>query len=333
LLDPEQPTIGLVRGPFNQEVTRLRPLLPARVYRFYRGGQLLGELRGRPEPDGFFPEDWIGSVTEARNPGRDDPEAGLSRLRDGPLLRDAIASDPESWLGAKHFARFGATPGFLVKLLDAAQRLPVHAHPDRAFAREHLRSPFGKTEAWIVLATRQRTAPVWIGLREEVEPERYLGWITHQDREALLDSLHRIDVAAGDVVYVPAGVPHAIGAGVLIAEVQEPTDFSLICEWQGFPIRREDSHVGLGWAIAVGALDLRVQSPVLELPAEARDFFFADEVAEPPERFAVFLVLEGEGSLHDEPAHPGDAFAVPAACTELTVEGDLRILRFIGPEP
>ena len=56
-------------------------------------------------------------------------------------------------------ARFGTSTGLLVKLLDAAERLPVHAHPDRAFAREAFDSPFGKTEAWIVLDTREAPRP------------------------------------------------------------------------------------------------------------------------------------------------------------------------------
>ena len=127
-------------------------LTPTRVHRFYRGGALLAELRGEQAEDGFFPEEWIGSVTPANNPGRADPEEGLSRLADGRLLRDAVADDPIGWLGEEHVARFGTSTGVLVKLLDAAERLPVHAHPDRAFARRAFDSPFGKTEAWLVAA-------------------------------------------------------------------------------------------------------------------------------------------------------------------------------------
>ena len=59
----------------------------ARVYRFYRGSALLGRLRGEDEPDGTFPEDWLGSVTEASNPGHETPNDGLSVLDDGGRLR------------------------------------------------------------------------------------------------------------------------------------------------------------------------------------------------------------------------------------------------------
>jgi mannose-6-phosphate isomerase len=308
-------------------------LSPMPVHRFYRGGALLGALRGEEREDGFFPEDWVGSITPAHNPGRDDPDEGLSRLADGRLLRDVVAADPVGWLGAEHAARFGASTGLLVKLLDAAERLPVHAHPDRAFARSRLDSPFGKTEAWFVLRTRREAAEVWVGLRESVERERYLAWIESQDVDSLLGSLNRLAVRAGDVVYVPAGVPHALGEGVLIAEVQEPTDFSLLCEWDGFPVAPEDSHLGLGWDVAVEALDVGAHEPIRSLPPEARAFFGVDDRAEAAGRFAILLVVEGAGRIGDGDARAGDAFAVPASTEALRVEGDLRVLRFLAPDP
>src|SRR5436853_1003125 len=119
-------------------VERVLParVVPTRVYRFYRGGALIDRLRGEPGRDGDHPEDWLGSVVAANNPGRDEPFAGLSRLASGPLLRDAIGQSPASW----------GTPNLLVKLLDPVERLPVHAHPNREFAREHFGSDYGKTE-------------------------------------------------------------------------------------------------------------------------------------------------------------------------------------------
>jgi mannose-6-phosphate isomerase len=220
----------------------------------------------------------------------------------------------------------------LVKLLDPADRLPVHAHPSRAFAREHLGSEFGKTEAWIVVATRETEAEVWLGLRDAVEPARYREWIERQDTEMLLDSLNRLTVKAGDVLFVPAGVPHAIGAGVLIVELQEPTDFSIICEWDGFPISADAAHLGLGWDRALAALDLSAFTPRLGLPPEASEFFAVDDRNEPAGEFAVLLVLEGSGEIDGQPARAGDTFVLPAAAERYDVRGDLRVLRCLGPQ-
>jgi mannose-6-phosphate isomerase len=295
-------------------------LRPTRVYRFYRGGALIDRLRGEPERDSEYPEDWVGSVVAANNPGRDEPFAGLSRLEDGRLLRDAIKQDRASW----------GTPNLLVKLLDPVERLPVHAHPDREFARLELGSEYGKTEAWIVVTTRDADAEVWLGLREDVDPDTYRGWIERQDRSALLDSLHHLTVRAGDVVFVPAGVPHAIGAGALIVELQEPTDYSIICEWDGFPIAPENSHLGLGWDRAIAALRLDAYEPSLGLPEAARPFFDVDDVAAPAGRFGVLLVLEGEGEIDGERVRAGDAFVLPAAVDPFDVRGELRVLRCLG---
>lgn len=161
----------------------------------------------------------------------------------------------------------------------------------------------------------------------------YRDWIERQDTSELLESLNRLTVQAGDVVFVPAGVPHAIGSGILIAELQEPTDFSILCEWRGFPILPEDAHLGLGWALAIDALDLRAHEPIRELAPEASAFFWADELPEPPGRFAVALILDGNGAINGALVSAGDAFAVPAACDRLEVEGTVRILRCLAPLP
>jgi mannose-6-phosphate isomerase len=298
-------------------------VLPTRVYRFYRGGALIDRLRGEPEADNEFPEDWVGSVVAANNPGRDEPFAGLSHLEDGRLLRDAIADERAAW----------GTPNLLVKLLDPVERLPVHAHPDRAFACEQLGSEYGKTEAWIVIATRAAQAEVWLGLRESIAREQYRKWIEEQATQELLESLHSLTVRPGDVVFVPAGVPHAIGAGALIVELQEPTDFSIVCEWDGFPIAAEDAHLGLGWDVALGALRLDAYEPALGLPEEAAPFFAVDDLAEPAGRFGVLLVLEGDGSIDGQRVRPGDAFVLPAACESFSVDGDIRVLRCLGGPP
>src|SRR5205823_4872017 len=122
-----------------------------------------------------------------------------------------------------------------------------------------------------------------------------------------------------------------IGAGALIAELQEPSDHLILCEWEGFPIDPADTHLGIGWDAAMAALDLRVRPPVRGLPGEAREFFWADERPDPAGRFAVWIVLEGEGTVDGSRAEAGDCFAVPASAQDLAVDGDLRILRCLGP--
>ena len=77
------------------------------------------------------PEEWLGSTTTRFGEER----SGLSELPDGRLLRDAVTADPLGWLGQTHLDAFGESTELLVKLLDLDQRLPVHFHPDKAFAR------------------------------------------------------------------------------------------------------------------------------------------------------------------------------------------------------
>ena len=113
---------------------------------FYRGGNRIGALRHGPGGP-MRPEEWIGSITTRFG----EAEQGLSHLADGTLLRDAIKADPDGWLGPDHVKNFGLSTEILVKLLDPDQRLPVHYHPNKAFAKTHLGLDHGKTEAWIIL--------------------------------------------------------------------------------------------------------------------------------------------------------------------------------------
>jgi mannose-6-phosphate isomerase class I len=110
----------------------VRPLVlgPNQPRRFYRGGGAIARFRGLEQTGEYMPEDWVGSATSVFG----DASAGLTRL-DGTTLRDALAADPDAFFGRPHGERHGGDPGLLVKLLDAGERLPVHCHPDRAFAR------------------------------------------------------------------------------------------------------------------------------------------------------------------------------------------------------
>ena len=219
-----------------------------RPRRFYRGGRLLEAFRGRRgADDDDRPEDWVGSATRTWSPpGSPLGDAGRSPIVVGDrrlYLDQALAEAPEAMVGEAWLAAAGPTLGLLVKLLDAAVRLPVHAHPTRAAAGRLLGSAFGKTEAWIVLGTRDDESParVWAGFREPVTPALLHEWIETQDVSAMLGALAERAVAAGDVLLIPGGTPHAIGPGVFLLELQEPTDFSIVAETRGFPITKADA--------------------------------------------------------------------------------------------
>lgn len=325
---------------------------------YYAGGENTARFRrisaAKPRP-----EDWIGSTAalpEMLLPPDEPRDAGVSRLPDGRSLRDAVREDRTGWLGPALAARYAdGETGLLVKLLDAGERLPVHAHPDRAFAGERLASPFGKTEGWVVMDDAPG-GDVWLGFREDVSLSQLERWIAAQDVDGMLDAMNRLPARPGSVFYVPAGVPHAIGAGVMITELQEPTSFSILAEFGAFGLDANQATLGLGWDAAIGCFDrsgygpdrlARLQpapktlsdtagSTVRQLFGdEASPFFQAlrVEVRESwtvPQSFSVLIVERGNGTLVSAAGAiatgAGDTWVVPFADAPVVVEGDLRCL-------
>jgi mannose-6-phosphate isomerase len=320
------------------------PLLlgPNLQRRGYRGGDRIAAWRG--DPGSTLPEDWIASTTTAF--GSD--QAGLTVLADGHTLREAIAADADGYLGPSHVAAFGTDPALLVKLLDAGERLPVHCHPDRDFARRRLDCAHGKTEAWVVLDAAPNSC-VYLGFRRDVGADEVAGWVRGQDREELLGMLNVVPVRPGDAVFVPAGIPHAIGEGLFVAELQEPSDLSVMLEWDGYPSDR-NRLIGLELDQALACLDrsawstsrlaeLRAQDGGL-LPKAADPFFRADMLharVELEPAFAVLLVLAGEGSLSTSAGRVdlrrGHVALVPYGAGPATLDGRLDVLRCLPPRP
>ena len=308
---------------------------------FYRGGDRIGALRHGPGGP-MRPEEWIGSVTTRFGA----TEQGLSKLPDGAYLKDAIASDPIGWLGEEHFSHFGLSIEVLVKLLDPDQRLPVHFHPNKAFAKAHLGLDHGKTEAWIILEA-QAGAGVGLGFKERQNKEELLELVRSQDSSALLASLRRSEVSVGDAIFVPAGVAHAIDAGIFVLELQEPTDLSALLEWEGFAVDgTKDGHLGLGFETVTDALmldplsDAEFNSLVMRnvfsggplrsvLPIKADGYFrahLAPGVGDFESGFAIGLVLDGTGEIIFANAptmqiNKGDALVIPHAAGAYSITG------------
>jgi mannose-6-phosphate isomerase len=329
---------------------------PNQPWRFYRGGAAIAAFRGLPLLGDHFPEDWIASTTDLFG----DRGGGPTTLPDGELLRDRIRARPVDYLGAAHVDRFGADPQLLVKLLDAGQRLPVHAHPDRAFSRRELGLENGKTEAWVVLGATGDDAAVYVGFRDDVEDAQLRSWVADGDSAALLGALNRLEPAVGDVVYVPAGAPHAIGAGMFILELQEPTDLSVMLEWEDQELDGDaEGHLGIGFERALGCVDRsRWTAQRLDeiwsrgslhdegrrlLPDGAETFFRAELVdgrsgRELAPDFAILVVTDGEGSLRSARGERvalarGQTVLVPHAAGTTAVEGAVHVVRCLPPHP
>jgi mannose-6-phosphate isomerase len=315
--------------------------------RFYRGGRKITDFRGEPPAGDREPEDWVASTTTLAG----EEALGLSALPDGRLLKAAIEEQPEAWLGPEHVERFGADTRLLVKLLDAGQRLPVHAHPHASFAAVHLHRAHGKAEAWYIVDGGQ----VYLGLQRDVSVDSLKSLVMSQDVDTLLALLHRIDVSPGDVVYVPPGVLHAIGEGVFIVEVQEPEDLSILLEWRDFELDGErDGHLGLGFDLALEAVECRSRDseemrqlvrpadfgPSV-LPEAADPYLRLERVAVDGEAtldpgFAVLVVLRGEVHLQNGRSMQliaGNTVLAPHACGPLHLQGHGELLACRPPRP
>lgn len=212
-----------------------------RVFRVYKGGALFADLLGDAPVDGNEPEEWICSSVRAINPGHEDPLEGISITREGVPFSELLAKNKKEYLGDR------ADLGVLVKYLDSAIRLPMQVHPTRAFSRKNFGSPYGKAEAWLILATRE-DACIYFGFSREVSREEFEKAIekSETDMNAMTAFVNRVPVKTGDVFFVDAGVIHAIGAGCLILEVQEPTDFTIQPEYFCGDYRLNDREMYLG---------------------------------------------------------------------------------------
>jgi mannose-6-phosphate isomerase len=320
----------------------LKPLelAPNQIPRFYSGGARIASFRGLPSAGDDGPEDWIASTTTVFG----EQALGHTRLAGGELLADVLAADPEAFFEPAHLAAFGPEPALLIKLLDAGQRLPVHLHPDDAFASARLALPRGKTEAWIILDAVEGAA-VHLGFARDIDAAELAARVEAQDVAAMIAAMNPLPVAAGDAIYVPAGLAHVIGEGILLLELQQPTDLSVLLEWRGVVDSEREAFLGLAVAEALDAARrTRVTTEELRrltsrrgstfFAAEADAFFRADRVSggdvlDPG--FSVLIVTEGDGALEGLPVRRGSTVLVPFAAGACELKGSVRAVRCRPP--
>jgi mannose-6-phosphate isomerase len=352
-------------------VKRPLPLSYHPLYRFYSGGSLTRRFRGLEEgEDDFWSEDWVGSCTCAGNADPDGRPQGLSTVElsgSGPVaLKELVEALPEEMVGPRFAERWGPITGVLVKLLSPRGPVPLHAHPTREWAKEHLSSPFGKTEAWIFVETPgdgSVPAHAGVGFVPGIDRESFSEAVRSHAGPVLRDSVHDVDVHPGDVFVAHGGVPHCLGPQLSFIEVQEPSDHLVIAETSGDD--EAGATMGLGWDVALDMIDYTGQDAATTL-ARARqeprvlrtshasrevrlfhddvlEFFDAtaleveDELDVDDGRFSIAVVVSGAGSLEGDfgriSVRRGETFALPAILPVRARAGEepVRIVRCMGP--
>ncbi len=225
------------------------------------GGRALETRLGRVIPNGIVAESW--EIAAHAN--------GSSRVNAGPLdgwtLPQALELWGEALVGSRSSSDLdqGRFP-LLIKLLDANRWLSVQVHPDDTYALAH-EGDLGKTEMWVVLAA-EPGAEVIYGFRAGVNRDTF----THALQDGEIESqLHRLPVHSGDVVFVPAGSIHALGPGILVAEIQQNSDTTYrIYDWG----RPRPLHI----AQALEVLDFGLVEPEPVEPQAVPDAQVASEV-------------------------------------------------------
>ena len=254
----------------------------------------------------------------------------------GMTLTDYIAALGKDALGTA-CGKYDYFP-LLIKLIDAKGDLSVQVHPSDAYALEH-EGEYGKTEMWYILDCEEGAA-LYYGFKEDTTREEYESAIKEG---RLTDILNRVPVKRGDVFFIPAGTVHAIGAGILICEIQQNSNTT----YRVYDYNRRDKdgnlrplHVEKALAVS----DLR-KSPALPAIPDGEDVLLAEcgyfevrrlrfggngTVTATPESFTALTVTEGEGTLSDGESaltfRKGDTLFIPAQSTAFTVTGACEMI-------
>ena len=310
----------------------LQPIFKERIW----GGRQLEPFYGADLPAGSIGEAWV----------LGDHDQGTSVVTNGPLAGQSLAGLRERYgavlLGARGQSAPGGRCPLLIKLLDAQDDLSVQVHP----ADDYAGLPpgeLGKTEMWYILSARPGAQIVY-GLKEGVESAAFAEAVRAGRTPEMLRYL---PVQAGDVFYVPAGTIHALGAGTVVAEVQQSSDTVYrVYDYNRPGLDGKPRELHIEHALRVARYDTPAQAfrpepaPPNQWQPLTRSEFFTVERGRctgtwtqqtDPGTFDALLVLEGEGAIRwnggQEPLRRGQALLVPAALGAYELAGNLVLLR------
>ncbi|MDR2121364.1 MAG: class I mannose-6-phosphate isomerase [Tannerella sp.] len=179
------------------------------------GGKDIRLFKGLPPGDDKIGESWELSHVEG------NCSVVANGASAGQTIDDLVENFGAALLGKKVLQQFGKRFPLLIKFIDAQDDLSIQVHPDDELAQKRHHS-FGKTEMWYVIKAT-RGAALYSGFSRRINADEYMRYIANN---SFTDVLHRYEVTAGDVFFLPAGRVHAIGAGCFIAEIQQTSNIT-----------------------------------------------------------------------------------------------------------
>ena len=308
------------------------PIFKERIW----GGEKLEKELHKPIHQPLIGESWEVSTVKG------DVSVISNGTLKGTSLQALIEQAPEALLGRAVYKRFGTDFPLLIKFIDAAQDLSIQVHPDDALAKARHNS-FGKTEMWYIMEA-DTDASIIIGFNKNVSREEYQA---HLADKTLSQLLHFEKVKHWDMFFIPAGKIHAIGAGVLLAEIQQTSDIT----YRVYDFYRKDKNGNyreLHTELALDAIDFERKDDFRKSytkakntvnPAVVSPYFTTDYLKinqEMPltlsgESFHIYMGVAGKGSLQygdmELPLEKGQTVLVPACCKQISLKGDMEVLQ------
>lgn len=301
------------------------------------GGERLASYKGVATDQSSIGESWEISAVPGHVSVVDRGELK------GKSLTELISIYGAELVGADIYKKYGENFPLLIKLIDARDDLSVQVHPDDELARKRHNCP-GKTEMWHVIETAP-DAKIYVGLKEEITPDEYERRVADN---TIMDVICAYDSAPGDTFFLPAGRIHAIGAGNLLAEIQETSDIT----YRIYDYDRRDKDGNprqLHTEEARDAIDYRVypsykSEPVDSVLADCEYFVVrkyeagekAGDIQLDRESFTIIMCLKGEVRVDyavdaEAPRRSvtigqGDTWLFPATIRSIKVEGEGEIL-------
>lgn len=315
---------------FNIYPLQFAPILKERIW----GGTKLQSVLNKPIISDRTGESWEISTVEG------DVSVVSNGILAGKSLNELIDSNPEAILGTDVYKRFGKQFPLLFKYLDAREDLSIQVHPNDELAKKRHNS-FGKTEMWYVLQADEN-ARIIVGFKENSNAHEYL---ENLKNKTLLSILDDVKVERGDVFFLETGTVHAIGAGLVIAEIQQTSDIT----YRLYDFDRVDSqgnsrelHVDLALdAINYNKIDtkknynttLNQSNPIVDCPYFTTNFLPLDgkiEVNKTGKTFTVYMCVEGNFEIEYNNTKfqykKGDTVLIPADLKAFILNGKASIL-------